>query len=345
MSSQVCIHDTSDSGHTLSNLFTTGSDGSSCDAFSEILRLNTSTPNSSIIEKTSQFGDCQSQGGPGSDGGSSSGNNSTRSTCCTNLRWSSSSTTTETGGYVSCNTSLDGDGNNSVYTSQSMMIPSSSSCNNPYLQNYDVPRNSSSVRDMRSFASDSNRIKTTTKPAVNGLQQQNSIHNEIHSDNSQNYENSQVVLQHLQQQELQEPMTAVPSASFTTSSSCFSSHLPSSSSNDLSLGTRSSSSLVNTSSCHHNSHHTVPATITVTNNSQGLPSHHHHHHHVVSLSSTSSPQQQDHYQVPRTALTNLYLKVSFLLFAKTLEMSSHVYSTINLWISNILLHVFLVASG
>lgn len=67
---------------------------------------------------------------------------STRSTCFTNLRWSSS-TNESVLGYVSCH-SLDGDTPHlcsSAHLRHQQFTPSS--CCNPYLQNYDVPRNSS----------------------------------------------------------------------------------------------------------------------------------------------------------------------------------------------------------
>lgn len=332
MSNQVCIHDTtSDSGHTImSNLFTTGSDGSSCDAFSEILRLNTSTPNSSL-EKSSQFGDsmcCPSQG-PGSDGGSSG--NSTRSTCCTNLRWSSSSTTTETGGYVSCNTSLDGDGLNSVYSaSQSMMIPSSvtsSSCNNPYLQNYDIPRSATSFREMRSLTSTDSFDRTKAiLPAVSTIKATIEANGANNSDNNSHYQNSEILLQHLKEQEESRTVVLKGSSTSSTSSSFSSSHLPQSSScsSHLLLDGKSSSSsrLVNTSSCHHN-HHPVSVSPSRT---------------ILPTTNNGHVQQQEHYQVPKTALANLYLKVSFSFLSQFIRSSfSWVFSRLVKTLMNFLL--------
>lgn len=117
MSSQgLCSHRSgSESGR---KLVSSGSDGSGSEISAEILRYSCTR---------NELNDSE-------DGAS------TRSTCFTNLRWSSS-TNESVLGYVSCN-SLDGDAHlpSSAHLRHQQFTPS---CCNPYLQNYDVPRNSS----------------------------------------------------------------------------------------------------------------------------------------------------------------------------------------------------------
>jgi len=118
LSNQVnCLHTCGSDSRR--NAFTTGSDGSSCDAFSEILRISDRTD---LIDDDST---------------------STRSTCCNQLRWSSSSTSENGTVYVSCS-SLDGDG-----------VEPSPSCG--FLQNYDVPRNAS-MREFGRFMNDTSSL-------------------------------------------------------------------------------------------------------------------------------------------------------------------------------------------
>lgn len=118
MSSQgFCSHSHgSDSGRRLPS---SDSDGSTSEISSEILRYSCARNEVNGSEDTT----------------------STRSTCFTSLRWSSS-TSESVVGYVSSN-SLDGESHHrSVPTSlrQQQLIPPS---DNPYLQNYAVPRKSS----------------------------------------------------------------------------------------------------------------------------------------------------------------------------------------------------------
>lgn len=118
LSNQVnCLHTCGSDSRR--NAFTTGSDGSSCDAFSEILRISDRTD---LIDDDST---------------------STRSTCCNQLRWSSSSTSENGTVYVSCS-SLDGD-----------VVEPSPSCG--FLQNYDVPRNAS-MREFGRFMNDTSSL-------------------------------------------------------------------------------------------------------------------------------------------------------------------------------------------
>lgn len=119
MSSQgLCSHRSgSESGR---KLVSSGSDGSGSEISAEILRYSCTR---------NELNDSE-------DGAS------TRSTCFTNLRWSSS-TNESVLGYVSCN-SLDGDAHLSSHSSAHLRHQQfTPSCCNPYLQNYDVPRNSS----------------------------------------------------------------------------------------------------------------------------------------------------------------------------------------------------------
>ena len=119
MSSQgFCSHRSgSDSGRRLPS---SGSDGSTSEISSEILRFSSARNEINDSEDTT----------------------STRSTCFTSLRWSSS-TNESVVGYVSSH-SLNGDSHRSSHLPsclrQQPFIPP---CDNPYLQNYAVPRNSS----------------------------------------------------------------------------------------------------------------------------------------------------------------------------------------------------------
>ena len=106
MSSHIsCIHIQSNESNA-GRLPSSGSDGSACDLFSD--------------------GALYSGHVHGSDETAS-----TRSTCCSTLRWSSSSS--ERGRSYMSAKSLDGD-------NRSAHQLTFSSCVNPYLQNYDVPR-------------------------------------------------------------------------------------------------------------------------------------------------------------------------------------------------------------
>lgn len=101
----------SDSGR---KLLSSESDGSTSEVCSEILRFSSGRQDGiNDLEDSS----------------------STRSACITNMRWSSS-TNESIAGYVSPSNSVDSDSNSTALSFHYNFT----SCDNPYLQNYDVPR-------------------------------------------------------------------------------------------------------------------------------------------------------------------------------------------------------------
>lgn len=219
---------------------------------------------------------------------------STRSTCCTNLRWSSASS--ERAVSETYSNSLNCDLTSTLTHSPHV---SSSQCNNPYFQNYDIPKSvqasqcSHTVNESRM----SNTSNTDDSSTYNSYIFPFRSNRDLELCGEENYENSSVIYSH------------VLSSSSTTSSN--SSGGPTYAPAPLCTSFTSTMSAIDTQPCY---------SVVVKRADKERRGHHQEKTECSSESTCSTYQEkvaenerlEHHYQVPRTAIANLYLMVRYL---------------------------------
>lgn len=215
---------------------------------------------------------------------------STRSTCCTNLRWSSASS--EQAGSETYSSSLNCDLTSALIHSPPAF---SSERNNPYLQNYDIPKSvqasqcSHTIDESRTSSRSNNDDSSTYNSEIFPFRS----NRDLELCGEENYENSSVIYSHIM------------SSSSTASSN--SSGGPSYALAPLSCTSVSSTMpAIDTEPCY---------SVVVKRADKGRG-----HQEETKCSSESmcsavkekvaeNERLEHHYQVPRTAIANLYLMV------------------------------------
>ena len=305
----------------LSTTTTSGSEGSSCDLYLENVHFPPISSSSSSCLNHHHHHHCHSDINCISDDTAS-----TRSTCCTNLRWSSASS--ERAASETYSTSLTSDLNSSL-----LQIPQSSdhhttirtSCgnDNPFLQNYDIPKvgvkncdcTHSNANESESRRSSQSNSDNDTSSAFTSDILSFKLNRELEICGDENYENSSIIYSHL--------MSSSSTTSSNSSGGCptYTYALVHPCPTPVSTSTRPV--IEPEQPCY---------SVVVKKNEKGRGSHQHQKSEEESekrkcssdstscSSSTLLPSKvagnecsslQHHYQVPRTAIANLYLMVCF----------------------------------
>lgn len=344
----------------VSTTTTSGSEGSSCDLYLENVHFPpiSSSSSSCLNHHHHHHHHCHSDINCISDDTAS-----TRSTCCTNLRWSSASS--ERAASETYSNSLTSDLNSSL-----LQIPQSSSSDhhvtirtscgndNPFLQNYDIPKvgvkncdcthssntnssnTSSGNTNSRNTSSGNTNSNNTNESESRRSSQSNSdndtssaftsdilsfkLNRELEICGDENYENSSIIYSHL--------MSSSSTTSSNSSGGCptYTYALVHPCPTPVSTSTRPV--IEPEQPCY---------SVVVKKNEKGRGGHHQHQKNEeeserrkcssdsTSCSSSallpskvagneSSSLEQHHYQVPRTAIANLYLMVCFSSFLSSL---------------------------